>query len=447
MNFILRKVRNLNISKIEISLFFVAVVVRVAYSAYIQSKFAADVFTSFSDAERYLIMAKNIAFHHSFSEAVVTPELIPDAMRTILYPLFLAFFALIKAPIISIVFVQNIFAGVMAILIYRLSIKLFDLKSVGLVSALFFSLDPAAIYWTNLLMSGNIASLLFLAGLYSFFNKKYGWTGLFLGMTTLTRPIFLYLFPLFLLMYVYLERDKIFKKNNTTLDVIKITRGGILMLFVFLLTLFPWSLRNKIQFDTWAISSNGWVAIHAFISPEFASRFDVDYYWPQVPDSFVYKGLHREVFYLYEFSNADFYKNYLFDLIKEHPTEYVQFHITSAIKGLANSDYDYLLDHVILPELPSFPMGIAKLLKLLSLVFWYTILLLTAYAVYRGKKRHWMIFFISFPILNNLLTGYISMGPHAGRYMLPFLPIFLILASYGLMIILGDINKKRNVIQ
>jgi len=84
MNFILRKVRNLNISKIEISLFFVAVVVRVAYSAYIQSKFGADVFTSFSDAERYLIMAKNIAFHHSFSEAVVTPELIADAMRTIL---------------------------------------------------------------------------------------------------------------------------------------------------------------------------------------------------------------------------------------------------------------------------------------------------------------------------------------------------------------------------
>ena len=422
--------------KIEISLFLCAFFIRTAYAALIQAVFGPHVFISFSDAEMYLREAGNLVKHATLSQAITSPFLWPDPLRTIGYPLFLSVFVWLQTPLFFIVSVQNILVGLMAVMTYRLGVVVFESKRVGIIAGLLFCIEPMSIYWNNLLMSDTLASFLFLLSVYLFVSKKYCISAMVLGFAALTRSVNFYFFPLFLLMYLYQHRAALFNvatKTPSSDEAVPRARPwlkALLISAVFLATISPWMIRNKLQFGTWQLTSTGWFAIHYFTSSKFAERHLAPYYWPPIPAAYrVDPGL--EAHYRYDFVHVPFYKQYLSRLIQEHPFDYAVFHVASTIKGFDNHDYGYIMKHVLLAKVPQFNESLGTTLVAIGQSLWFLLYGFLILGFFVKGKRDWQFFLLSFYLANNLLTGYISTVSAGGRYNLPFLALTLLLASYG----------------
>jgi 4-amino-4-deoxy-L-arabinose transferase-like glycosyltransferase len=443
MNIFLKKYR------VEIFIFLLAFLVRAIYAVVVNKFFGEDVFVSFSDAAMYLRIAHNLVDYQTFSQATVTPFLMPDPMRTPLYPIFLAFFVCFKAPLLVIIFVQNALAGLMALMIYKLGVKIFKSQTVGIIAAVVFSLEPMSIYWSNLLMSDTLASFLFLSALYLFISKRYYLSAFAMGMAALTRPTYLYLFPIFLLMFAYEYRNQLFSRASWKVSGFVFWKKILIIIFVFFLCIFPWMLRNKIQFNNWELSSTGWFALYYFNAGEFASIKKEPYkfppmlvdpeYHPDIPE--------RKFTYYYEFYIAPYYKEYLFNLISKYPVDYFKFHFTSAIAGFQNHDYSYIMDHVLRAKIPEFPQSIGNILVVIGRGLWIGIYGLVILGFFVGDKRMCQFFLLSFYLANNFMIGYVSTTSAGGRYNLPFLPIILLLASYGGIYLFRYLFKLKNTVK
>lgn len=439
--------------KTEAIIFFVAVVVRVAYALMLQGMFGSDVFTSYSDANEYRIIAGNIAQHGVFSEATVAPQLVLDAMRTPGYPAWLALFQWFKLPYFVAICVQDILAGIVAVLIYRLALLLFNNRRAGIGAAIIFAFDPAAIYWANLLMSDHFAGVFFITATWLLAKKKYGWAGVVYGITTLIRPVFFYLFPLVIVMIVWLHRNTIREslKNKTVLASM---RPIIVMTLFFFLVIFPWMIRNKVHFNTWALSSNGWVAIHYFTTVPFAVAHHELYAWPKppttyypIPDSAVTEGPGRDILYSYEFSNHPFYKDAWFTLFQKYPLDYLRFHFGSAFRSFFNADYDYLVRYVLLAKVPAFPLFFTKIFTLFFYTLWYGLCVLSLWTLFKKDYRVWGLFLLAFPICNAIITGPVGDGSSRGRYNLPFFPFYVLLGVVAALDVYDRFKSNRpNVI-
>jgi len=245
------------------------------------------------------------------------------------------------------------------------------------------------------------------------------------------------------LMYIYEHRGELF--NKTVWKTNKLFwKSFILISFIFFITIFPWVLRNKIHFNTWSLSSNGWFALYYLNAERFAEIKHVSY--QTIPYDFTpvspsyHPGQIRNTIYYYEFFNEPFYKKYTLDLITKYPGDYLKFHLTSAIVGFNNHDYRYILDDVLRAKIPEFNKSVGDFLVTTGQYVWLFIYGLVIIGFLIPGQRKWQIFLASFYIANNFLTGYISTISAGGRYNLPFLPITLLLASYGL-ISLWDYRK------
>ena len=437
---------------VEIILFLIAFLLRAVYAIVIQNGFGSDVFVSYSDATVYVKLANNIIHNNIFSEALLHPELVPDAMRTPGYPVFLVPFKFIGAPNIIIVLFQDILAGLLTVIIFRIALLLFKNKFVGIMSAIIFAIDPAMIYWSNLLMSDHLAGFFFSLFVLFFIKKRYGWAGLLLGITAQIRPIFLYLFPIVILMIMYLNREEL--KNILKTKKIKnklFLKHTFLILFFFYLVLFPWMARNYKQFGEFSLSSNGWMAIHIYISEPFAKMHNIDHFWLEPPaDYYSFPGSdemprpNKYTYFHYEYNNHSFYKGYLINLIATHPLDYIRFHLTGSFKGFFKADYYYLIRHVLLSEAPNFPKYIWLPALVVLFTFWYSVVLLALSTLWYKKYRLWTIFLLSFPTLNVLLTGNIASGSNSGRYNMPFYPFFVMLGVLGAYELYCKHYNKKN---
>ncbi|MDO8594558.1 MAG: hypothetical protein Q7R93_03515 [bacterium] len=427
--------------KIEISLFLLAFLIRFAYAVVVQTLFGSHVFISFSDAEMYLHEAGNLLNYHTLSQAFISPSLLPDPLRTIGYPLFLSIFVWLKAPLLLIVSAQNILVGLMAVMVYRMGVTIFASRTVGIIAGILFSIEPMSIYWNNLLMSDTLASFLFLLAVYLFVSERYYSSAVAMGLAALTRSVNLYLFPLFLVMYIYRNRAALFSHFSDWSNRALAWRKVLLIGLVFFATLSPWLIRNKLQFDTWQLTSNGWFAIHYFPSAKFAESHGIPYLWPKIPNDY-YHGPNREVYYYFDFVNVPFYKQYFSDLVSAYPIDYFRFHILSAVKGFDNHDYGYIMKYVLLAKLPQFNESFGEALVIIGRCLWFFAYGFLIFGFFAKGKRDWQFFLLSFYLANNLLTGYISTVSAGGRYNLPFLALTLLSVSYGYVSI-ATVNAKR----
>ncbi|MBI1957552.1 MAG: hypothetical protein HYS44_03835 [Candidatus Niyogibacteria bacterium] len=366
------------------------------------------------------------------SQGTISSFLLPDALWMPGYPVFLAVLVWLKMSLSAMVFVQNVLAGLTAVMIYWLGVKVFNSPFVGIVAGIIFSFEPMSIYWNALLMSDNLASFLFLFSVCLFASKRYYASAFVMGLAALTRPINLYLFPIFLIMYVYQYKNVI---GNSIFSMVRerlFWKKIFLMACVFFFTIFPWMVRNKIQFNSWELSSDGWYALHYFASRTFADRNNIPYSWPPVNSDYYSKypnDVHR--LYYVEFFNVPYYKKYLFDLISQRPADFAKFHFISVLKGFDNHDYRYIVRYVLLAKVPQFNTSVANALIGVGQGVWIILFGFAAVGFLVKGKREWQFFFISFYLANTLLMGYVGTVTAGGRYNLPFLPLTLLVASYG----------------
>lgn len=413
--------------RIEILIFFLGFGVRLIYALVIQFLSGSQVFSAYSDAETFLTVAGNLFANGVMSQMTEEPFVL-DSLRTPLYPLFLAFFLWLKIPLLGIVTVQNIFAGFSSVFIYKIGKILFNSGAVGIIAALLFIFEPISIYWNNLLMADNLFSFLFLFAFYLFVIKRFYFFPVVLGLATLTRPIGLYFLPLFLLAFVfqhYRGLDFSWKKL-------------LLICLLFLLILSPWMIRNKIIFNTWELSSVGWLNLYIFTFAKFADQHQLPLPAPIMFSD--YPGQNKVVF-SYDFINTPFYKKNIFKIVSEYPWEYFKFHLGYVLKTFNYHGYDYLMDYVIRAKIPQISAASGSLIVQIGQKFWWLIYALTAVAFIGKDYRARSLFLLAFVVLNNFLLA--ASGPsQGGRYGLPVMPMMFLLGSYG-TVVLFDILRAN----
>jgi len=393
--------------------------VRFLYAIFVQLKFGSHGFLAYSDAlSFYLQGAENLINHHIFS-LNTNPPYMPDTYRTPLYTFFVAFFLWFKSPFFLIIFAQNIMAGFISVLIYRIGLLLNFSYGVSVFASVLTSLEPASIYWNNLLMSDYLFAFLFVFACYYFFLKRYSVFAVMLGFATLARPISLYFMPFFLLFILWRGREKI-------------PWGQIFVTTVLFLTvLFPWALRNKIIFDTWELSSASWYNIDMFLVQRFASNQNLAFSRPEIPDGYP----NPQTFY-YDFANTPFYKEQFFKVLKAHPFAYIKFHLSLAWQSIWNNHYQYLINYVIKPKLPILLDGIYGGLigafvitsNMVKVVLFGLFIL----SYFDQRSRPWFSLFVMVMAVNTLTLGSAAyLGADVSRYNIPLAPFVFLFAGVG----------------
>ena len=182
----------------------------------------------------------------------------PDALRTPLYPLFVAIiYSLFGYRPWIVILVQLIVDTVSCFLLLSTLSHLFD-RRVALISSLFYALDPHLVFYSLRVLSDTFFVSLLVVAFYLFSvaitaesQRKtllnYGLSSLFMGLATLVRPIPQYI-PAILLVFFLMSY---WRQPKAAI------RYSILSLFVFVLTLSPWLFRNYNAFGFVSLSTSG----------------------------------------------------------------------------------------------------------------------------------------------------------------------------------------------
>lgn len=163
------------------------------------------------DASGYDKLAVNLIYDHTFSRSE-KPPFFPETLRTPLYPIFLAGIYTIFGHKLAIALFFQLFIGsLIPVIIYRIAQKLLNNKKVGFIAGLLVAIDIPSVVNSNFLLSETLFTLLLIIGIYSLCifvlkEKKYYLisSGFFVGLTTLCRPISLYL-PIFIVVFILIH--------------------------------------------------------------------------------------------------------------------------------------------------------------------------------------------------------------------------------------------------
>ncbi len=415
--------------KTEVWIFILAFGVRFLYALIVQFYIGPHGFIAYSDAfSFYLTGAENLINHHIFSMNSHAPYL-PDAYRTPIYTFFVAGFLWLHLPFFAIIFAQNILAGLMAVLIYRIGILIFNSKPIGLLAGILMSVEPMSIYWNNLLMSDYLYAFFFILAFYLFVLKKYYWFALVFGFATLTRSVGIYIFPIFLIGILWQERKSVPWRLVITTAVI------------FLAMLFPWALRNKIAFNTWSLSSASWYNLYGVAMKGFAEKENFTLPMPSLPANYS----NPELFH-YDPLNVPFYKKHFLEIFKKYPLEYTKYHISTVWISLTKNPYEYLVNYVLRPKLPGIFHGV--FLMMVVVFFWLVELLwgliycLAFFSFFDKRYRMWFLLFFVILLIDIFTLGALGLGADMSRYELPTTPFLFLFAGAGFYFMY---NRFKNV--
>tara|TARA_B100000315_G_scaffold177238_1_gene165801 strand:- start:8944 stop:10254 length:1311 start_codon:yes stop_codon:yes gene_type:complete len=188
--------------------------------------------------------AENI--YHGFGLRL-DEKLPPSALRTPLYPYWLAFVYFISGLDYKVALLgQFLLDSVTTIFVFLLGKLLFNNAKIGLFASFLWSIYLPEFIYIRRLYAENMASTLLIIHMYfivralkeQMVKRKifdYALSGIFLGLASLCRAEY-HLFPLFLLILFILPSWKGYRKQ--------FLKGYGIMIFSFILVLSPWIIRN-----------------------------------------------------------------------------------------------------------------------------------------------------------------------------------------------------------
>jgi hypothetical protein len=215
-----------------------------------------------SDGCSYTFKAISIAQGHGI------PPAQQPAVRPF-YPIALACLYTWTGFSLAAVVVLNIAtAAVTAGLIYLCGARALN-RFCGLGTALFFSVDPSQLMQTSQAGTEPLGLLFFVASVYAAFRafeSRSRWlfffTGLFIGLSNLTRTLTILTLPLYLVLIPLLVGIRRGAWKNTCLC-------GLVMIFGTMFVLLPWIVRQEKMYRIWSISDNIGEAFYAATSPKY----------------------------------------------------------------------------------------------------------------------------------------------------------------------------------
>ncbi|MFZ4589887.1 MAG: hypothetical protein ACOYN6_02745 [Ignavibacteria bacterium] len=417
-----------------------------------------------SDQKSYYTVASNLYSNQAYSLSNSAPYK-PDNFITPGYPLFLLSIFLISGGpgfitpvIISLVLsaITSVFISYL-VLIFLQKNNFESANKYSIVGGLLYSLDPVSSFYSVTLMTENIFLLCFVVFLIALVKivmnpnvlKNYFYLSFVSGILLLTRPSFLPTFGItvLLLFVLFLCNKKIALVRNILMYI----------LLVFFLV-FPWLLRNKIEFGRYELSSVGAYSIyisHVFLVEsektgitfdEFEKKLedlgkgkkgsmtfeDMDYYSTKVKECFVENPKLFVSVYL---------KTVLFSIISPSTQLYTKAFGLKQTKININSEFSKKGFFVVLKDYIE-NSSILIILWLYSSLFLFSIYSLSIYLIFKMRKRkvdiliyYLTLNFIIIIAMNGLVTG-------AVRYRIPAIVSLIPIAMLGLAILSNSKNKS-----
>jgi 4-amino-4-deoxy-L-arabinose transferase-like glycosyltransferase len=202
------------------------------------------------DSQGYIEPALTILGHGSFG-----PPRDPNIVRTPGYPLFIAgVFRLSGENILHIIIGQVILTILIAYLIYRLSLFFFDEK-MAILGSILYLLDMNSFFMSMLVYTETLFVVLSIAAFYYFarWYDKQNVTnallvGLLISMATIVRPILYYFFFIVLVFIVVRVWDR---RSSVAHSAFQLTA----YIIPFLIIVGGWQYRNHTVAGTWEITS------------------------------------------------------------------------------------------------------------------------------------------------------------------------------------------------
>ncbi|MCL6601795.1 MAG: glycosyltransferase family 39 protein [Paenibacillus sp.] len=231
-------------------------------------------------------------------------------------------------PILFIRLVNILIASVSIIYLYKIAVKMFNVK-VALFSSLFMAvyfplieISPTLLteplYILFLLMSGYYLLLATENNNY----KHYILSGVIIGLATLTRSTYL-LVPFFLVFFLFIH----FRKNR------KMINGFIIMLGMFMIMVGPFFLKNLVMFDRLTLNNGSGAVL--FLGSRADTEGDEPPYRGKGYDTYEITTPYQHL----ESEGDDKLKKVAIDNIKNHFPSYMYWNIKKIGRLLVGNNY------------------------------------------------------------------------------------------------------------
>jgi len=424
-----------------------------------------------ADGSDYVNEAKNILAGQGFSRETSAP-FIPDAIRTPLYPLALAGAFALFGSFQALLWIQIIFSSMIPAIVMRLSRRTIHRKGLIMALGLFFAFEPHLAFFTTFYASEGLAIFLLYMGIASLVEWSYtqktstlGWSGVFMGLTTLVRPVTFYIH--FLLIPIMYMRRRIEGKGEWKKPLLIFT-------LLFFIVVSPWLVRNYVHFGSASMGTVGWFNMYTRVAvTTVAIDTGADFYttYQKLLDELSVRGFisHPPPVSEREIQDPRFggvLKSESLRIFKEHPKAFATYLLTAPIsiltqdntlgfieifsgKKIARPPFSptlYISQHGLIEGVRALlpHMSGLYLIPYLARVFWMALFLLSllgVYVLWQSGHRFAALFFISF--LGYVVLFSLNAGAQIdARYRLQSLMGEAILAMAGLEYILDGLKKR-----
>ena len=203
------------------------------------------------DGQDYQNLANNL-INHQMLAITPLPPYWPTSFRTPIYPFWLVFIYLIFRSYNAAIFIGAFVFALSAPFVYLIGREVFTEK-IAVTAAFLSGLEPWALFQAGFITAEQIFMPIFLLSAYFLcLYIKYSKTShiyfssFIMGIAVLTRPVALFFIAIFIFLALILELKHSFWRS------IKVST---LIFFIFIATLTPWLVRNRVILDSWQFSS------------------------------------------------------------------------------------------------------------------------------------------------------------------------------------------------
>ncbi len=398
--------------------------------------------------------------YHEYALRIVEGRPLGDlgVMRTPGYPLIIAVIYSVFGVKPWLVLLLQIAASVITlILLYRLTYTWFG-RNAAIAAGALYALEPHAILYTAQFLTDTFFAMLFLGSVVVFLRAlktrtswTFFWAGALVGAATLIRPVSQFLPAVFVILgFFFLRQPRL-----------AALRGGAVLLSAYLIVVGPWLYRNYHEYGSAQLSSIGGEQLLGWAIP-YVETARTGKHISEVRQEFTdiarRNGLDGTS---NPFERSRIQTAVAIDYIKQHPIEYAAGSLRGAFYSFINLDtsgYANLLrlqsnalssdwfggDSVLVRVRTFIHMKSSGELIIGSLivVFLSITYLLCFVGVWHllRNRDYWPVIVVGAMIAYCLLF----IGPIGlARYKLPFIPLYLSIAGYGVFRILSASNSQR----
>lgn len=391
-------------------------VIRLGWAGYGISVVNQDIekyLVTAGDASEYLTLAQNLASHQVFSMGKTVEALTPTAFRPPLYPALISIFWWDgKAPIAELFFVQALFGTATVVLVYFISLGVFD-RRLALIAGLGLAVAPMSSLYVSRVMTETFFTFLLTLGVFFWGRHRYASTGICFGLAFLTRPT---IFPfLLLLIFIALFRTwRTYRQAFLTISLVAFT------------VCLPWVIRNAIVFGKFIPVASSGSGINLLFGT-IEVNFGVGNVW-----SIVLNHPATKIDGAYSETDVDrIYRQRAIDRVIQSPLHWL------AVRA---KQYPRLfMDHGEYLYSTSWP--VAKPIKVLFLMGNLCLIFLSVYGLYVLRQK---VIALSHIVLFPVYLAMIHLPLWVeGRYSLPAMPMMIILASAGIEQLFDKWRSRR----